>query len=161
MKTDAWGHSNPSLPATFNEFEKFLSVAMAAPRILIADTEVHTAELARSVDNGHAYRVVVAGDGREAFRMLKRDANFNLALFDLDLPHLDGLDVVRHMKTEKRLMRIPVIIVGTNPELKAIHASLTAGAIAFLPKPFSALRLHQTMQLALASEGTGNIAQAA
>lgn len=161
MNANARGHNNSSLPASFGEFEKFLSEAMTAPRILIADTEARTAELARSVDNGHAYRVVVAGDGREAFRLLKSDANFNLALFDLDVPHLDGLEVVRHMKTEKRLMRIPVIIVGTHADLKAIAASLIAGAIAFLPKPFSALRLHQTIQLALASEGTPNIAQAA
>ncbi len=161
MKAVAFGHHNSFMPANFNEIEKSLSVALTAPRILIVDTDARTAELARSLDNGHAYRVVVAGDGREAYRLLKRDANFSLALFDLDVSHLAGLDVVRHMKTEKRLMRIPVIIVGDNPAIKAISASLTAGAIAFLPKPFSAHRLNQTIQLGLNSEPSSSEAQAA
>ena len=83
------------------------------------------------------YAVVPARDGREAYRLLQRDSDFAAAIFDMMMPHLRGLDLIRHMRTEKRLMRIPVGIITAEQDPKLWDDSIAAGAGIFLPKPFS------------------------
>jgi FixJ family two-component response regulator len=68
------------------------------------------------------------------------------------MANLGGVDLVRYMKTEKRLMRIPVVIVAGNQGLKLIGDSFAAGAIAFLPKPFTTEKLAWTVRLAIRSQ---------
>ena len=53
------------------------------------------------------YTVVTARDGREAYKLLQRDPSFIAAILDVVMPHISGPELVRFMKTEKRLMRIP------------------------------------------------------
>ena len=84
--------------------------------------------------------------------MLRDDADFAVAVFDMTMPHLHGIDLVRHMKTEKRLMRIPVIIVSGDHGFRTVADSFAAGAIAFLSKPFTAKQLQRTLNLALSSK---------
>jgi FixJ family two-component response regulator len=60
------------------------------------------------------------------------------------------------MKTEKRLMRIPVVIVAGDQGLKLIADSFAAGALAFLPKPFTTEKLALTLRLAIRSQTVQN-----
>ena len=68
------------------------------------------------------------------------------------MPHLRGLDLIRHMRTEKRLMRIPVGIITAEQDPKLWDDSIAAGAGIFLPKPFSPNQL-QFMLRVLISKG--------
>jgi two-component system chemotaxis response regulator CheY len=104
---------------------------------LIADDDPVMRKILTSVVNHEQYEAVLARDGREAFPVLKSDANFKGALFDLKMPGLTGLDLVGHMKTEKRLQRIPVMIITAETEMKVMSEIFRAGAVAYLPKPFS------------------------
>jgi len=90
-------------------------------------------------------------DGREAYRLLKSDADFKIAIFNMTMPNLRGLDIVRYMKTEKRLMRIPVLVVSGEPGLKQMSDSFAAGATVFLAKPFTPDQLQRTLRIALSS----------
>lgn len=121
------------------------------PRILVADDDPVTAEHLASLTDGESYHVVRAKDGREAYRTLKIDAEFSAVIIDLTLPHLKGVEILRYMKTEKRLARIPVIIVSGDHSVRLVADSFTAGAIAFLPKPFAVAQLRRTLRMALAS----------
>jgi CheY-like chemotaxis protein len=136
--------------------------AFGCPRVLIADDDPTTAEMLASIGGGSTYRTVSVKDGREAYRVLMDDANFAVAVFNLAMPHLHGADLVKHMKTEKRLMRIPVIIVSADTGIRTVADSFAAGAIAFLSKPFVAEQLQRTIVLALSSKDSREqIAQAA
>ncbi len=126
--------------------------AFGCPRVLVADDDQTTTDLLVSIANGTAYRIVSVKDGREAYRVLMEDADFEVALFNMTMPHLHGVDLVRHMKTEKRLMRIPVIIVSGDNGIRTVADSFAAGAIAFLSKPFAAAQLQRTLLLALSSK---------
>ena len=106
-------------------------------RVLIADDDPVMRKILTSILNHEQYEAVQARDGREAFRVLTSDANFKGALFDLKMPGLTGLDLVGHMKTEKRLQRIPVMIITGETEMKIVSEIFRAGAVAYLPKPFS------------------------
>src|SRR5438132_524607 len=100
----------PNLSRNLSAVENSLSNALAGARVLVADQDSTTSDLLRSL-NREGYRIVSVSDGREAFRRLKTDANFHVAIFNMTIPHLHGVDIVKYMKTEKRLMRIPVVLV--------------------------------------------------
>lgn len=124
---------------------------MTTPRILVADDDASTSELLNSAGQQQGYKVVSVTDGREAFRLLRRDADFSLVIFNLTMPQLPGVDIVRYMKTEKRLMSIPVILVSGEGGLKSVVECFAAGAIAFLAKPFRLDQLRLTIRLALST----------
>src|SRR5712664_3138686 len=121
------------------------------PRVLVVDDDPLTAQLLISIGEREGYQVVSVDDGRQAYRMLKSDANFTAAVFNMTMPNLNGVDIVRYMKTEKRLMRIPVVIVAGDLGLKLISDSFAAGALAFRPKPFTTEKLGCTIRLAIGS----------
>ena len=122
-------------------------------RILVADDDPVMRRVVKRVLIDHGYIVVVANDGREAYRMLQSDADFRAAIFDLKMPHLEGMDIIRYMRTEKRLMRIPVILMTAEQSLSVMSESFKAGATAFLRKPFTTENVQTVLRLLGASEG--------
>lgn len=54
--------------------------------------------------------MIVANDCREVYRLVRGDADFDAAIFDMMMPHLEGIDLIRHMN-RKRLSRIPVMMI--------------------------------------------------
>lgn len=128
--------------------------SVGAPRrILIADDDPVVRHLVASVVRQAGYTPVTVEDGREAVRILRADAGFGAAVFDMVMPHLEGIEIIRHMRTEKRLMRIPVIMMTCETELKLVKDSFAAGATIFLGKPFSARQLQSSLSLLLGSSG--------
>lgn len=92
---------------------------------------------------------VVVEDGREAYRVLQSDADFKAAIFDMNMPHLEGLEIIRYMRTERRLMRIPVMLITSGCDLKLMSESFAAGAAVFLPKPFTTGQLQLMLRMLL------------
>jgi CheY-like chemotaxis protein len=111
--------------------------------------------LVASIVHKEGYTVVAVEDGRAAYRILHRDSNFRAAIFDMMMPHLSGIDLIRHMRTEKRLMRIPVMMITSERRLKALTESVAVGATVLLPKPFTPAQL-QSLLGVLLSTGVGN-----
>ena len=133
------------------------SSSVGAPqRILVADDDPVVRHLVASVVKREGYTPVTVEDGREAVRILQSDAGFSAAVFDMVMPHLEGIDIIRHMRTEKRLMRIPVIMMTSETELKLMKDSFVAGATIFLPKPFTTTQLQFSLSMLLnKSRGAG------
>ena len=126
----------------------------ASQRILVADDDPVIRHMVTSILKSEGHTVVTVNDGLEAFRVLQRDADFKAAIFDMMMPHLEGLDVIRQMRTEKRLMRIPVIMITSENDLKLMKESFDAGVTVFLPKPFAPAQL-QTMLHAVLAKNQG------
>ncbi|MDQ1706870.1 MAG: two-component system, sensor histidine kinase ChiS, partial [Pyrinomonadaceae bacterium] len=80
-------------------------------RILVADDDPAILRLVSAILEKENYGVVVARDGREAYKILQNDPNFTAAIFDVVMPHISGPELVRYMKTEKRLIKIPVMMM--------------------------------------------------
>ena len=128
-----------------------MSLTSIPARVLLADEDPDTSKLLTSIAEQEGYQVISVRDGREAYRILKVDVNFQAAVFNMTMPNLDGVDIVRFMKTERRMTRIPVVLIAAEPGLKHIAESFAAGAVAFLPKPFSSEQLRRTLRIALNS----------
>ncbi len=148
---EAKDHSALRFERKLNTMEKSLLSVIDRPRLLVVDDDPLTSALLTSIADTTGYNVVQVSDGREAYRILKLDSNFRAAIFNTNLPHLKGVDLLRYMKTEKRLMRIPVVVVSGAQRLKTMSDSFAAGAVAFLPKPLTAARLHSTVRLAIST----------
>ena len=120
-------------------------------RILVADDEPVIRRLLASGIKKAGYTPVEASDGREAFRILKADSDFKAAIFDMMMPYLEGIDVIRYMRTEKRLMRIPVMMITSESDLKVMTNSFAAGANFYLPKPFTLDQLQTALGMLLST----------
>ncbi len=113
------------------------SVVESKGRILVADDDPVIRHLVCSIVKSEGFEVVAASDGREAFKILQNDTDFKAAIFDMMMPHIEGIDIIRHMRTEKRFMRIPVMIITSEQDIHLVGKTYAAGATSFLLKPFS------------------------
>ena len=121
-------------------------------RILIADDDPVIRHLVTSIVRKEGYDTVVVDDGREAYRILQSDADFRAGIFDMVMPHLEGLDIIRYMRTEKRLQRIPVMMISAERDLQLMAKSFVAGATVFLTKPFNNTQYQSTLRVLLANK---------
>jgi CheY-like chemotaxis protein len=113
-------------------------------RVLVADDDPAILRLVTTILEKEGFTVVGARDGREAYKALQDDANFTAAVFDVVMPNITGPELVRYMRTEKRFNNIPVMMMTAEQDPKLSSDSFAAGAVVFLPKPFTTAQL-QTM----------------
>lgn len=113
-------------------------------RVLVADDDPAILRLVSAILEKEGFSVVSARDGREAYKALQDDASFTAAVFDVVMPHIPGPELVRYMRTEKRFNKIPVMMMTAEQDPKLSSDSFAAGAVVFLPKPFTTVQL-QTM----------------
>jgi len=123
-------------------------------RVLVADDDPAILRLVSTILEKEGFSVVSARDGREAYKALQSDSSFIAAVFDVVMPHIPGPELVRYMKTEKRFMKIPVMMMTAEQDPKLSSDSFAAGAVVFLPKPFTTVQL-QTMLRMLVGKARG------
>ena len=116
-------------------------------RILVADDDPAILRLVSTILEKENFSVVTARDGREAYKILQSDSKFTAAILDVVMPHISGFELVRFMKTEDRLMRIPVMMMTAEQDPKLSSDSFSAGAVVFLPKPFTTAQLQIMLQM--------------
>ena len=116
-------------------------------RILVADDDPAILRLVSTILEKENYAVLPARDGREAYKILQGDESLTAAIFDVVMPHISGPELVRYMKTEKRLMNIPVMMMTAEQDPKLSSDSFSAGAVVFLPKPFTTAQLQIMLQM--------------
>ena len=112
--------------------------------ILIADDDPAILRLVKAIVEKEGYAVITARDGKEAYKILQTGEKFVAAIFDVVMPYIQGTELVRYMQSEKRHMKIPVIMMTAEQNARLSSDSFAAGAVAFLPKPFTNAQL-QTM----------------
>lgn len=101
--------------------------------ILIVDDNAEVRDALGALLESDGYRVLVAGDGRDALDILRSlEVPPSLLILDLMMPLLDGWDFRAAQARDPRLASIPVIVISAHP--LAMHAKNT-GAVAVMPKP--------------------------
>lgn len=122
--------------------------------VLLADDDPAILWLVRTLVEGEGFSVVTAMDGREALRILKSDRRVIAAIVDVMMPHIQGTDLVRFMQSDEKFKKIPVIMMTAEQSPKLPSKSFEAGAVAFLPKPFTNSQL-RTMIRTFAKKAAG------
>jgi two-component system, chemotaxis family, chemotaxis protein CheY len=82
------------------------------------------------------WAVVEASSGFEALRLLPREA-FDLVITDINMPDINGLELVRFIRRSERQGKVPLLIVSTLSSERDRARVLELGADAFLVKPFT------------------------
>ena len=114
-------------------------------RILLAEDSPHDVELTLAALEEHnlANDVVVARDGAEALDYLYQRGQFAghgnglpvVVLLDLKMPKVDGLEVLRQMREDPNLKRVPVVMVTSSREEQDLVRSYQLGVNAYVVKP--------------------------
>jgi CheY-like chemotaxis protein len=123
--------------------------------VLVADEDpAFLRRVTEAIDHA-GFRAVPACNGGEALKILRRDSDFVAAILAVAMSDLDGPELVRYMKTEKRLMHIPIMMMSSqrNPTLSA--DAFSAGAQVFLPKPFTPSQLLAMLHMLTSKKRTG------
>jgi CheY-like chemotaxis protein len=114
-------------------------------RILMVEDDAKDVELSLTAleDYNLANEVVVVRDGEEALDYLYQRGQFKMRagdnpaviLLDLKLPKVDGLEVLKQIKSEEKLRMIPVVVLTSSKEEKDMVASYKLGVNAYVVKP--------------------------
>ena len=92
--------------------------------------------------------VAEAGDGAEALEMLNAKP-YDAVILDWNMPVMDGITLLRHMRKNAALSAIPVIMSTTEQDLARIGEALEAGANEYLMKPYD----KETLEVKLSFAG--------
>lgn len=122
------------------------------PTILVVDDEPPILELVRFTLEDERIRVLEAGDGVQALETA-RSARPDLILLDVQMPHLDGLEVCRRLRADPSLAGTRIVMLTAAGQEADRARGLAAGADEYLTKPFSPLALF-TLVRSLLPEAT-------
>ena len=116
-------------------------------QILVADDDPAILRQVKTILEEEGFAAITARDGKEAYKLMQSEEVFAAAIFDIVMPHIEGGDLVQYMQSERRLMKIPVIIMTAEQNLRVTSKSFSAGAVAFLPKPFTDSQFKTTLKM--------------
>ena len=116
---------------------------MSTRTILIADDSASMrAMLIAIVETLGDFHMVEASSGFEALRLLPRD-HVDLILTDINMPDINGLELIRYLRANPNYKNIPVFIISTEGSAKDIEKGTLLGADEYLVKPFAPATLQQ------------------
>ena len=101
--------------------------------ILLVEDDEFLAELYATKLNLEDYEVALASDGEKGLKMIK-ELKPDLILLDIILPKMDGFEILKNIKTNKNLKKIPVILLTNLSQKDEVKKGLELGADDYLIK---------------------------
>src|SRR5262245_54609652 len=120
-------------------------------RILVVDDDPILREFASVYLTTPMSEVVLAPDAATALDILAREV-FDVAMIDIEMPGMNGFELVQHIRAEDKLRELPVVIVTGREDIVSIDRAYNAGATSFATKPVNWRQLsHQLRYVIRAS----------
>jgi len=116
-----------------------------ATSILVVDDEPAIRRLLRNTLSVQDYRVIEAATGREALDAVRRDKP-DLVILDLGLPDLEGMEIIRDLRTKSK---VPIIVLSSRGDETGKVTALDLGADDYVTKPFGVDELMARIRAAL------------
>ncbi len=120
----------------FNQGASFFGFHDRPLRVLAVDDDPIMREYATLNLSGPNVVIDLAADGMEAFEKLDQNP-YDLALFDLHMPRLDGLGLLMKIRAKEKFANLPVVMVTSRSDVFAIDRAFELGATAFTTKPIN------------------------
>ncbi len=132
-------------PANFKDDEN--QANSTQNQLLVVEDDMLTTIIIKDIAEKLGLKPIIAVDGQEAYSLLSSEANFAAAILDVELPKIKGTDLLKYMRSEKRLRHIPVIVMtGTSDYIKLQVESIQSGATSFISKPFERQMLESLLK---------------
>lgn len=117
-----------------SESNKNKDTELAGCRLLVVDDEEINRDLLQRRLERRGFQVAGAKDGQEALQLVE-SLPFDLVLLDIMLPGIDGVEVLRRIRTTPRLQELPVVMVSAKDDSQGIVEALNIGANDYITKP--------------------------
>lgn len=118
------------------------------PLVLVADDNGVVRDLIVFRLERSGYRVVAASDGQEALRIAREEVP-DLAILDVMMPNLTGVEVTQRLRADDATSQIPVILLTARVQEVDIARGFDAGADDYIRKPFNPQELRARVQAIL------------
>ncbi len=124
---------------------------MSAKKVLIVDDSPSVRQQVGMALKQVGYEVVDGVDGIDGAEKLRKDASIGMVICDINMPRLNGLEMVEKVKREARFAKLPIVMLTSedNPEL--VERAKKAGAKGWIIKPFRADLLVATVKKLMAA----------
>lgn len=122
-------------------------------KILVVEDEESIADMLKHCLEAEGHLVILAENGKTALNWIK-EVRVDLAIIDLGLPDMHGLEVCRAIKEDPKTRSVPTIILtGNSSNVAKIEANLDANADLFLNKPISIDDLNKAVAMVFEKSG--------
>ena len=108
-----------------------------AKTILIVDDSISLRTVVKIALERAGYAVLEAEDGRQALAALEKAGKVHLIVSDVNMPNMDGITFVKHLKQHPRHKFAPVVMLTTEGQDAKKEEGRAAGAKAWIVKPFN------------------------
>jgi two-component system cell cycle response regulator len=119
----------------------------ASSLLVVDDNSMNRIMLSRYLSK-LGYQATLVENGRQALDKLQGES-FDLVLLDVQMPEMDGYQVLEQLKADTRLRDIPVIMISAVEELESVVRCIELGAQDYLPKPFNPVLLRARLNACL------------
>ncbi len=110
-------------------------------RVLVVDDSSATRAYVRAaLESGSDVQVVEAASGFDALRLLPRET-FDLLVVDINMPNINGLELVSFIRQSETHRDTPLLIISTEASERDVSRGMALGANGYLAKPFTAQAL--------------------
>ena len=103
-------------------------------RILVVDDSITVREVERKILSEHGFEVDTAVDGLDAWNIIRHQPHYDLIVTDIDMPNMDGIELLVHVKGTAEYEAIPVVILSYKDRDEDRNRGLDAGADYYLTK---------------------------
>jgi two-component system chemotaxis response regulator CheY len=110
---------------------------MALKFLVVDDSVTMRRIVANSLKNLGYVNYIEAGDGREALTKLATDDSINFVITDWNMPVFSGLELIRAIRSDDKLSKLPVLMVTTRGVKEDIVDALQSGVNNYVVKPFT------------------------
>jgi chemosensory pili system protein ChpA (sensor histidine kinase/response regulator) len=107
-----------------------------APLVLVVDDSLTVRRVTQRLLERTGFRVMLAKDGLDAMEKLSGDELPAVVLSDIEMPRMDGFDLVRNMRADSRLAPLPVIMITSRIAQKHRDYAAQLGVDHYLGKPY-------------------------
>jgi len=125
--------------------------------VLIVDDSSSMRAIVRKIIKVSGFNIgelLEAADGKEAIKVLT-DEWVDLVLTDINMPNMNGLELISEMKKDEMLKSIPVVMVTTEGSEKRIQESMKLGASGYIKKPFLTEEIKRTLSAIMGEDEDG------
>ena len=113
--------------------------------ILIVDDSVSVRHSVSVVLKRAGFTMVEAADGQEGLAMVDSNRNIGMVICDINMPNMDGLEMLEKVKSKPENQSLPVLMLTTEGQMALVKRAKQAGAVGWIVKPFNASQLVQTV----------------
>ena len=114
--------------------------------ILIVDDSKTVRNLVAFIMKKEGFRVTMAEDGLDGLEKLYSAGDVDLIVSDINMPRMDGVEVLRRLKADESLKEIPVMMLTTTDDPREVEACYRIGCNIYITKPVDFLKFSETLK---------------